>query len=331
MRILTCIPFHYYESLAVPFSYYYTAQVLRAMGHEVHIFEFVEQAAHNQEGMNGFFLSAIRKIGYDLVFVETSKDEFFPETLDEARRNTVTLAWNSDDDWRWEDYSSKWARHYTFMVTTYRHIYEANKKEYPNLVLSQWACTGLFDGMTTTKDVPLSFVGGIYSERVRLFQAVASRLPLQIFSRTSLPPRTFIGKSLRKVARTLYGAPLTEATRILNYTDVNQIWNHSKVSLTPLQASRSGQLQVKGRVFEMGCSGTVMLCDQNPALYEFYAPGKEYFEYASVEECCDKATYLLRHDADRLRIASAYYGRTHAEHLWSHRYKALFAKIGLPC
>jgi hypothetical protein len=331
MRILACIPYHYYESLALPLSYYYTAQVLRAMGHTVHVFEFIEHAAHNQAGMNDFFLSAVRNIGYDLVLVETSKDEFFPETLDEARRHTVALAWNSDDDWRWDDYSSQWARHYTFMVTTYRHIYEANKLVHPNLLLSQWACTGLFDGTHTRKDIPFSFVGGIYSERIALLQTLATRRQLKIFSRTTLPPRSLLRKVLRKIARGLYGARLTEANHFLNYPDVNAIWNRTQVSLTPLQASRSGHLQIKGRVFEMGCSGTVMLCDCNPALVEFYEPGKEFVEYTCIEECCDKANYLLRNDSARTQIANAYYARTRAEHLWSHRYKKLFDTIGLPC
>jgi spore maturation protein CgeB len=110
---------------------------------------------------------------------------------------------------------------------------------------------------------------------------------------------------------------------------VNNIWNRSKISFTPLQSSHLNKLQVKGRVFEMGLSGTVMLCDRSPALYEFYEPGKEYVEFSDMKECVDKAQYLLAHDSERLRISGAYYRRTRAEHMWHHRFEKLFSAMGL--
>jgi spore maturation protein CgeB len=299
------------------------------MGHDVHVFEFVEQALYNKDGMNDFFLSAVRRIGYDLVFIETSQDEFYPEVLDEARRYAVLLAWNSDDDWRWETYSSKWVAHYTYMVTTYRHVYEANRASHPNLLLSQWACTGLFDGTRVSKDIPISFVGSIYPERADLINAVRSRLRLRVFSRTPVPPRSWLEKGMRRLARALYGSPIKAEVSLLSYEEVNDIWNRSLLSLTPLRASRGGHLQIKGRVFEMALSGTVMLCDKNPDLYEFYEPEKEFVEFESVEDCCERARYLLAHETQRRQIAEAYRRRTLNEHMWIHRYQTIFDVIGL--
>jgi len=303
--------------------------VLRSMGHTVHVFEFIEQAKHNKEGMNDFFVSVVKNGGYDLVFIETSRDEFFSDALDEARKYSITLAWNSDDDWRWEDYSSKWIDHFSYMVTTYRDIYESKKIHYPNLILSQWGCTGLFDGINTLKDIPLSFVGGIYESRVNLLEKISSRLPLKIYSRSSLPPQNWMEKGSRKIAKILYGQAIQPVVNYLDYSDVNDIWNRTKVSLTPLQAGKGGHLQIKGRVFEMGSSGTVMLCDRNPNLYEFYEPGKEFVEFDSEQDCYSKIRFLLTHETERIKIAEAYYHRTRSEHLWFHRYKKLFLQIGL--
>ena len=329
MRILVCIPYHYYNSLTITLSYYYTAMVLRKMGHQVHVFEFIEQAQDNKDGMNDFFLSAIKNIGYDLVFIETAQDEFYAEVLDEAKRYTITVAWNSDDDWRWEDYSSKWCRHYTYMVTTYRHVYEANKQSHPNLLLSQWACTGVFDGMATPKDIDFSFVGKIYGDRNQRLLQIRKRVPITVFGKGTLQSRSIIWKARRRLAGMLMGSCWQAPDRTLHYPEVNDIWNRSKVSFTPLRASRSGRLQIKGRVFEMGLSGTVMLCDRNPALYEFYEPDREFVEFDSIEDCVQKAKYLISHDQERLRIAEAYYRRTKAQHLWIHRYHELFKAIGL--
>jgi len=79
----------------------------------------------------------------------------------------------------------------------------------------------------------------------------------------------------------------------------------------------------------MGFSGTVMLCDKNPALYEFYEPEKEFVEFESMEECVEKAKHLLKNDAERKAIAMAYYNRTKQEHMFEYRFNALFKKMGL--
>ena len=79
----------------------------------------------------------------------------------------------------------------------------------------------------------------------------------------------------------------------------------------------------------MGLSGTVMLCTKNSALYEFYEPEKEFVEFESMEECVEKAKYLLKNDAERKAIATAYYNRTKKEHLFEYRFNALFKEMEL--
>jgi spore maturation protein CgeB len=264
------------------------------------------------------------------VFVETSLDEFHPDVLDEARHHTVTLAWNSDDDWRWAPYSSQWCAHYSYMVTTYRHIYEQNVATNPNLLLSQWGCTGLFDGARTAKDLSFTFVGACYPGRTEFLAAVKARTPLRIYSKAGSPEMSRFDRVRRRASRVLYGQSIAPVGQRLDYADVNGVWNRTKVSLTPLEASKDRHLQIKGRVFEMGLSGTVMLCSRNAALAEFYEAGTEYVDYESVEECCEKARYLMTHDSQRKRIADAYRERTRREHMWSQRYDRLFAQIGLP-
>jgi len=48
-----------------------------------------------------------------------------------------------------------------------------------------------------------------------------------------------------------------------------------------------------------------------------------------MDECIEKARYLLAHESERLSIAQKYYARTKAEHLWQHRYQILFKELGL--
>ena len=108
------------------------------------------------------------------------------------------------------------------------------------------------------------------------------------------------------------------------------IWNRTKVSYTPMSASVDSKLlQIKGRAFEMGLSGTLMLCRQSPNLERYYEPGKEFVPFHDLEDCVEKARYYIKHDAERQKIADAYYNRTRAEHMWEHRWQQIFKEIGM--
>ena len=72
-----------------------------------------------------------------------------------------------------------------------------------------------------------------------------------------------------------------------------------------------------------------MLCNRSPNLELYYDEGTEYVGFDSLEECAAKARYYLAHEAERARIADAYRRRTFSEHLWRHRFAALFADIGV--
>ena len=331
VKILVCCPQAYYSGPdSIAYEYESFVHCPRRMGHRVHHFPYIYLAAAGREAMNDFFLSIVRNGGYDLVFVATGEDEFIPGVLDEARAHAVTVAWNADDDWRWEDYSSKLACHYSFMVTTYRDVYEANRRAHPNLLLSQWGCTGLHEGTSTAKDIDFSFVGLGYGQRLAQIERLRDELGLIAYGRNVGAARGWKGVVKRRAARFL-GIAYDERSRELpNQQAVKQIWNRTKVSFTPLEASEGHGLQIKGRVFDMGLSGTVMLCTKNPALHEFYEPDGEFVEYETLEECVDKARFLLAHERERSAITRRYYERTKAEHLWEHRFEALFKVIGLP-
>jgi spore maturation protein CgeB len=329
MRILSCCPKGYYSgATGTSYEYLSFVEAPRRMGHQVDSFDYQLEMNAGREAMNETVLSQIKQGGYDLVIVVTHEDEFLPEVLGEAGKHTILMAWNCDDDWRWDNYSSKWAEHYACMVTTYRHIYEANKKNYPNLLLSQWGCTGLSDGVDTPKDIGISFVGLCYGERGRQIRLLRRKLGMVTQGKGVT---TWRSRWRARLAWRLLGIrDKGDAYELPDQEAVAELWKRSKLSFTPLEASSGGGLQIKGRVFDMGLSGTVMLCSKNPGLYEFYEPETEFVEYESMAECIDKAKHLLAHEGERAAIARRYYERTKAEHMWSHRFRALFKEMGLP-
>lgn len=328
MKILSVVGRCYGGSAQATEPMYLEMRVpLMDLGHEVDHFD--HDAVSRQSGQDVCgeqFVAAVRNGGYDLVLYQTAGRDHMPrEAIREAGRISPVVAWNSDDDWQWESYTSHLAPYFTFMITTYRHIYEANRVKAPNLLLSQWGCYDRLADFSRTKDVAFSFVGRVYGSRYPDCRFLHRKAGLRVFGSGSrlvslgIPP-------FRGCSRIpgLMGPP------ILDYADVNAVWNRTRVSYTPLGSSADPALfQVKGRVFQMGLSGTLMLCDDHPEIARYYEPGKEYVTFRGLEDCAEKARHYLSNETERARIARAYYERTRNEHTWQHRFNKLFQDMGL--
>jgi spore maturation protein CgeB len=214
------------------------------------------------------------------------------------------------------------------MITTYPQVHRSNRRKFPNLLLSQWGCLESHADFCLPKDLNFTFVGQVYRNRVAEMRFLRRKAGLKVFGlgalRVSCPP--FNNKRFRDLMAKW--APATN--RALAFPEVHSLWNRAKISYTPLGASTNPSLlQIKGRVFQMGLSGTLMLTQRSPALDPYYEEGKEYIAFDSLEDCVDKARHYLRREDLRSQIAAAYAERTRQEHLWSHRFGKIFQDIGI--
>jgi spore maturation protein CgeB len=246
----------------------------------------------------------------------------------DVARLAPIVAWNSDDDWQWESYTRLIAPLFTYAITTYPHIYHSARRDYPNLLLSQWGCLETYADFSREKNLDFTFVGQVYRNRVAELRTLRKQANLRVFGlgslRVSFPPMN------NRIVRKCVSAILPTTNRALAFPEVHAIWNRSRISYTPLGASKDPRiLQIKGRVFQMGLSGTLMLCQASDNLEPYYTAGKEYVQFYDLQDCISKAQYYLEHESERAWIANAYAARTRAEHLWTHRFNDIFSKIGI--
>jgi hypothetical protein len=326
MRILSVVRKGYYGSkVALEPMYLYLTVPLREMGHEVETFDHYDEPGHlSRLQRTDLLLQRIQRGNFDIVFYQTSGSEPV-ETVAFAdlSKKVCIVAWNSDDDWQWS-ITCHIAGHFTFMVTTYPHIYEQNKAEYPNLLLSQWACLGTFGDYSCTKDIGFSFAGAIYKIRNSDCRYLRRKAGLVCFGSgarmVKLGVPYFKGASRFSA---LMGPPIP-------FEEINKIWNRSKVSFCPMAGGPDGDvLSLKSRTFDMGLSGTLMLCQHSPDLERYYEPGRECVTFEDLDDCAEKAGWYLSHEADRARIVSNYRDRTLNEHLWKHRFTTIFSQVGV--
>ncbi|HZK82082.1 MAG TPA: glycosyltransferase [Humisphaera sp.] len=331
MRILSVVGRTYYgQPHAIEPMYLQLTLPLQGLGHQVDHFDHLETTQKIGPAECGEqFVRTVRAGGYDLVLYQTGgQDQMTRGAIPQAAKYAPIVAWNSDDDWQWESYSQHIAPLFTFVVTTYPHIYEAHRKQFPNLLLNQWGALDTYADFGRTKDLDFTFAGQVYRNRAPELRKLWLKAGLKVQGMGSL--RIWCTPLNHRGFRDVAAKVFPSIKRAMAFAEVHEIWNRSKISYTPLGASvNPGLLQIKGRVFEMGLSGTLMLCQHSPALERYYECGKEYVSFGNLDECIEKARYYLSHEADRQKIAAAYYRRTKGEHLWEHRWKQLFRDVGI--
>lgn len=321
MRILATVAQAYaFRPEAVASMYRWFSDPLRKLGHEVEHFDHVQLSREAGPAACGAaFEHRVTHGRYDLVLYQaTGRDLMDREAIERAKRHAPIVAWTGDDVAEWERYTRGVAPLFSHVVTTSRDVYHANRGAVRNLVLSQWGCLDTCADFGRGKDLDFTFVGRTDAARLADHRRLNRLAGLRAF-----------GLGAFRVNHPLL-ARLPIADRPLAFEQMHEVWNRSKVSYAPpggLNGPTAGH--VSARVFEMGASGTMMLCRRNGEVERYYEPGKEFVAYDSVEECAEKAKFYLRNEAEWSRIAEAYHRRTRGEHMWEHRFLQLFRDLGV--
>jgi hypothetical protein len=324
VKILSIVIRNYYgrPSAIEPMFLYFTRPLIE-LGHDVDTFDHYDASRRlGRAAATEAMIAKIRAGDYDVVFYQTAGHEpLDTEPLGDLSRQRLIVAWNSDDDWQWESTLTR-ASHFTFMATTYPSVYRANRDKISNLVLSQWGCLENREPRYP-KSIDFSFAGAVYKIRNRECRLLRRRAGLRCYGR---------GARLANMGiphfKGAFRFPLVSGDAI-SFDQICAVWEKSRVSYTPLKGGPHGEvLSIKTRVFDMGFARTLMLCELAPDLEMYYEAGKHFVPFETLEDCAEKAKFYLKNEPARAAIANRYRERTLHEHLWMHRFRALFKAVG---
>lgn len=284
-------------------------------GLELRHFDFMELGGrHGLPGMTRLLKSAVESWRPDLLFMVPFHPDRDPcrEAVGEitAATETATLAWMCDDHWRFEDYSSGWAGHLDWVVTTdpdaparYAALgYGAR------VLLSQWAVNQrLYRPTYSGRDIPVSFVGQPHGDRPAVIEALR-RAGIQV---------------------ALFGHGWGPGTGRLPFQRMIEVFSRSRINLNLANASSGSPRQIKGRNFEVPGCGGFLLSEAVPHLERYFEPGREAALYRDVDELVRLVRHYLSEEQERAAVACRGYARCLREHTWDHRFQALFEAIGL--
>lgn len=274
---------------------------------DVYAFQYDVEVAHfGRTEMQERLKKFIDMIKPDYVFHFTYKADILPTTWKEISKKYCTIAFNSDDDHRWESFTKSYTEPFRYVITTYPLIYDI--MEHHGRILSSWGANQFYfkpiidtkllqSNMSKERTIDVSFVGQNHTNRLHMLS----------------------GLGISK-----YGSGWDNG--FVEFKEVGKIIASSKISISPSMGA-DGNRQLKLRPFEICACNTLCLCEQMPGIEEFFIPGKEIVLFDTKEECLAKINYYLEHEKERKVIAQAGYERTVKEHLWKHRFQEIFAKI----
>jgi spore maturation protein CgeB len=241
-------------------------------------------------------------------------------------QRTETLAFFYDDAWRFDEYSSGYARLYTHVVTTEPAAVPRYRELGGRPILTQFAALPSSDAGPVLHEAgfrhDVSFVGGLHPWRAWLVDWLERQgVHVECFG-TGFGNGRLSFAEMDEVFRT---------SRInLNISNSNQ-YDTRYLLASPLNylASRGpkGAEQIKARHFEIGMAGGCQLSYYAVGLEDHLRVGEEVAVYATPEDCLAQIRRLLADPARRIGIAERAYRRCRAEHTYDQRMAAWFSEI----
>lgn len=294
------------------------------LGHSVTMF-YYDEYLHDLAPMQKKLKDVADEVTPDLVFFSLFQDQFEVETLDYLKSKYTTLNWFGDDQWRFDSFTSRYANHFTYCVTTDKFAIEKYKAlGQNNVIYSQWAAINShqipkFNGYL----YDVTFIGGFHPYRKWFIDTLQQRgLHVKAFG-NGWDNGPLSAENMNKVfASSKINLNLSNS----NSYDLRYLLSHWK-AIPLLIKSKKSSSQIKARNFEIPYFGGFQLTDYVPTIETYFELGKEIVCYKDVDEAELLIRYYLEHDDERESIKNSSHQRALLEHGYIHRLHSVLEQL----
>lgn len=311
MRILCVFGEHNYGDPRRGQGYEYAnfLPALRRLGHDVLFLESWNRSYfRNFAELNRTLLTVVETERPDVVLSVMFMYEIWLETWELLRNSgiTVTVNWATDDSWKYAQFSRLVAPALCAFATTDPGAFARYQKDgIRNVLLTQWGANAeALRAPVPAVDCkyPVSFVGTAHGERSAWMSALRRRgIEVACFGE-GWPAGPLMGPEIPGI--------IQQSVISLNFSNAAREWR----GLRPRQAH-----QIKARLFEIPGAGGFLLTQWAENMDLYYVPGVEVEVFRGVDELADKIRYYLDHPLERDSIAAAGFERTRRQHLYDDR------------
>lgn len=304
---------------------YGIGESLTKIGHDVHFFYYDQWLHGDKKALQIELLAEAEKINPDLIFFALISDQFEFTTLDKLKSKYKTLNWFGDDQWRFENFTSKYAPYFTWCITTDSFALPKYKKlGIKNVILSQWAAIDRYKRYPSeTYDYDVSFVGGSNSTRrwfIREFEKRGIKVATFGFGWPSGP--VTMEKLATIFQRSKINLNLSNSTTL----DIRYLLDNFKNPIVAYKSPKSAS-QIKARNFEIPYYGGFQITDYTPTIENYFSIGREIICYRDVDEAAVLTKFYLENEDLRKKICDEGVTRSHKEHSYMARFQKIFESL----
>jgi len=294
------------------------------LGHDVVMF-YYDEYLNNTNPMQEKLKAFADREKPDLIFFSLFLDQFKLDTLDYLKSKYTTVNWFGDDQWRFDNFTYKYATHFTYCITTDKFSIPKYKKiGQNNVIYSQWAAINShkipkFEGYK----YDVTFVGGFHPYRKWFINTLKKR-----------------SVNVEAFGNGWENGPLSE-------NDMNKLFASSKINLNignsnsfdiryllsywkaiPLLfRSQKNASQIKARNFEIPYFGGFQLTDYVPTIENYFDISKEILCYKDIDEAELLIRYYLDHEEEREIIKRKSHDKAIKEHGYINRSRDVLEQI----
>lgn len=290
------------------------------LGYEV---EPIFYDSHTKEELQYFIIEKAKSIKPDMIFFILQKNQVEFETLKKLKSlGFFTINFFGDDQWRFDDFSSKYANFFSACITTDKFSIDKYKAiGQNNIIYSQWGSLySDIDYKDLNYKYDVSFVGG-WSAYRKWFVSELEKRKINVNCFGDGWPNGRITYEQVEQVFVLSKINLNISNSI-SY-DIRYLLSAPRNLLSTLKAIlkrvSKNSSQIKARNFEISVQGGFQLTDYVPSLEEYYTIGKEIVCYSNIDEAENLIHYYLKHDSERENIKSAGVEKARMEHTFKKR------------
>ena len=284
---------------------------------------YYDHCINDEIQLSNALYGAIDNVKPDIILFDTYLDTFDKALLNRLKSSHITAAWFGDDQWRFDDFSSKYANCYTFIITTDKYaIHKYNKLGQNNVILSNWGA--IYSPETNILDCnyerDLIFVGSIHPYR----KWFVNRLEKLGYNIDAFGP----GWNSDKITMTEMQSIYSKTKICLNVNNtVSYDCRHLSIknprSFSTMLRSKKIINGVNQRLVEIPYYGGFQLTEYGTPIEDYFDIGKEIACFKTIDDAEMLIQYYLENEDEREKIRSSGYIRARE----SYDYKIIIGKF----
>ncbi len=295
------------------------------LGHDVVMF-YYDDYLNNTVPLQNDLKAFADETQPNLIFFSLYTDQFKIDTLDYLKSKYRTINWFGDDQWRFDNFTSLYANHFTYCITTDKFsIPKYHALGQNNIIYSQWAA---IDSHTIPEfkgyKYDVSFVGGFHPYRKWFVDTLKKRGINIVAFGNGWENGPLSADAMNEL---FINSKINVNIGNSNSFDIRYLLSYWK-AIPLLFRSQKNASQIKARNFEIPFFGGFQLTDYAPTIENYFDIGKEIVCYKDIDEAELLIRYYLENEEEREEVKKASHLKAIATHGYIHRLEKVLEHIG---